>query len=194
MSSRAWRSPRGPSEYILAYLDADVKRETKLFHLGYPNFSPAPLATSITQLSLSCPSTVPHPAPDQTHSPAAVRPHAWIKNSPTILFAFSSSSPVGSATLRTTCISYRYSPIYADQAPAPLAPQRLVRTAPSQQPRCPVSAAWLPTPPAAHAGPAHRLYEIQTRGQHTQVKLSENSDGEVERGRGSTCEELHKLR
>ncbi len=33
-------------------------------------------------------------------------------------------------------------------------------------------------PPAAHTGPAHRLDEIQTRGQHTKVKLSENSDCE----------------
>ena len=33
-------------------------------------------------------------------------------------------------------------------------------------------------PPAAHAGPAHRLDEVQTREQHTQVKLSENSDSE----------------
>ena len=31
-------------------------------------------------------------------------------------------------------------------------------------------------PPAARAGPAHRLDEIQTLGQHTRVKLSENSD------------------
>ena len=102
---RRWqRSHKGPSEYILAHLSADVKRETKVFP-RLPKFqrrrhSPPPSPTIIystyrsthhlrrspvAHLSFRCPSTFPHQAPGQTHSPPSVRPHAWIENSPTVL-------------------------------------------------------------------------------------------------------------
>ncbi len=83
---------KGPSEYILAHLDADVKRETKLFPLlpkfqpsathrlrHTPSSTPLPdlLTTSLAhlsptcrspvlQLSLSCPSSSPRLNPTST--------------------------------------------------------------------------------------------------------------------------------
>ena len=240
---------KGPSEYILAHLGDDVKRETKLFprlpkfqpsathHLRHPpsatpskypsrsltsvahpklpqfqapaTHSPpsptfsSPLSSPLSHSpspSLACPSPVlhlslikpqaqsnvhlkhtppvPHPAPGQTHSPATVRHHAWIKNSPTVLLP-AAHQVLPTPHPHTPPVSATDTALSAtDQAPAFL----------TSQPTCtynPFTATSLPSfgrmgnfPPAAHAGPTHRLDEIQARKQHTEVKLSENSDGE----------------
>ena len=180
---------KGPSEYILAHLDDDVKRETKLFP-RLPKFQPSathhlrhpPSATPSKYPSRSL-TSVAHPKLPQfqapaTHSPATVRHHAWIKNSPTVLLP-AAHQVLPTPHPHTPPVSATDTALSAtDQAPAFL----------TSQPTCtynPFTATSLPSfgrmgnfPPAAHAGPTHRLDEIQARKQHTEVKLSENSDGE----------------
>lgn len=113
---RRWhRSHKGPSEYILAHLDDDVKRETKLFprlpkfqpcathHLRHPPSSTPltdPITTSVTQMSLTCPSTVPHlsltcPSSSPRLNPTSTpnTPHLSQSQARTNSFTRSSPSP-----------------------------------------------------------------------------------------------------
>ena len=196
-----------------------MKLETKLFP-RLPKFQPCathhppspalssptsrshnnPRRSPVANLSLDCPSAVPHPAPGSIQRPPQTHP-TCPSSSPRRLTHLQQSvhTPGSIAAPPSSCLQLIKScrlntpthHLYQLQIQPCLQlvkPQQLL----ASQPTCtynPFTATSLPSfgrmgnsPPAAHAGPTHRLDEIQAREQHTLAKLSENSDGESSAG------------
>lgn len=160
---RRWqRSHKGPSEYILAHLSDDIKRETQLFP-RLPKFQPLRLRTpSVTHLHLphikatrfsAIPAVTrltPHPIPTPESRTAQDRPPACSSSSPGISAPQEHTPPV-SATDTAMPVP--------DQAPSTHSHFRFVRTTGQSSAPNPSHTSVLPScrqgnhPPAIHAGP-----------------------------------------
>lgn len=183
---------KGPSEYILACFGDDVKLETKLFprlpKFQHRRHSPPPSPA----ISYPTPRFHHHLRLPATHHPSLTPPPTCPNHSPgkptspqqSVHTPGSRTAPPSSCLqlIKPCRLNTATHYLYQLQIQPCL---KLIKPHHSSQQTCtynPATAAALPSfgrmgnhPPAAHAGPAHRLDEIQTREQHTQVKLSENS-------------------
>ena len=177
---------KGPSEYILAHLGDDVKQDTKLFprlpkfqpsathHLRHPPSStqrPDPITTAVAHMSFRCPSPVPQLSliKAQTKLP---HPHHSVPTPESKAAPPSSCLQLIKSWKLITTTSHLY-PLQIQphlqliQPQHPLAPQETCTDNPSTATALPSLYHMGNHPPAAHAGPAHRLDEVQTREQHT---------------------------